>query len=323
LSANLLTRIRKHYLRVPPDQISFDKRAFVCDNSVIRTHLEDICRAFLLGYHAALDDPAPHLLSRALNSRLPPRLRGFAFEGAAMGLCLLDRLSFSPKIRLLRFIDPAAPHVYLLHVGAGWAIARLPWLRSHPRPLLDTLDPLLRWLAIDGYGFHEGFFHTRTAIRAQRRPSRLPSHLAPLFDRGLGRSLWFTEGASVPRIVSTIQAFPPPRRADLWSGVGLAATYAAGAAPADLSRLCESAGPHAIWLAQGAAFAAKARHAAQALEPATERACEIFCGASASSAAAATDEARRGLPSGLPGFELWRHRIAHLLCARDSQLTAS
>jgi hypothetical protein len=47
----------------------------------------------------------------------------------------------------------------MAHVGIGWAIARLPWLRRRIEQPLNRLDSLLRWLAVDGYGFHEGYFY--------------------------------------------------------------------------------------------------------------------------------------------------------------------
>src|ERR1022692_1923089 len=56
-------------------------------------------------------------------------LQGFAFEGAAMALTLLDHFMPVNRGRFHRFLHgEGAPHFYMLHVGAGWAMARLPWL---------------------------------------------------------------------------------------------------------------------------------------------------------------------------------------------------
>ena len=50
---------------------------------------------------------------------------------------------------------PGAAHTYMVHVGAGWALAQL---RRRVDRALARLDPLLGWLAVDGYGFHQGYF---------------------------------------------------------------------------------------------------------------------------------------------------------------------
>ena len=53
-------------------------------------------------------------------------------------------------------------HAYMVHVGVGWVWARSSVLRAWKRPSMEAcLDGNLRWLAFDGWGFHEGFFHWR------------------------------------------------------------------------------------------------------------------------------------------------------------------
>jgi len=87
-----------------------------------------------------------------------------------------------------------------------------------------------------------------------------------------------------------------------------------------------AAGDWAPQLAQGAAFAAKARQRAGALTPATELACAVLCGCSAAAAAAATDEAQRELApestpaavSAVPAYEVWRQRIAARFAAETT-----
>src|SRR6185369_7017983 len=95
-------------------------------------------------------------LVTALNA-VEPELRGFASEGAAMGLALLDCLTPWKSSRIRRFLEGGGdPHAYMVHVAVGWVWARLTFdfLRGCQR-----LDALLGWLAYDGWGFHEGFFH--------------------------------------------------------------------------------------------------------------------------------------------------------------------
>src|SRR6185436_14746696 len=109
------------------------------------------------------------------------------------------------------------------------------------------------------------------------------------FDQGLGRSLWFVSGANVDRARAWIEAFAPTRRRDLWSGVGLAATYAGGLDRAGLEALRSAAPDYRAELAQGAAFAAEARRRAGNLVAHTETACAVLCDLSAEGAARITE----------------------------------
>ena len=307
----MLTTLRQRLLKIDPEDTSFVRRGFHCPDREIRERLERVGGAFVSGYHQALAEDRPAELGARLAAAEPaePEYRGFVFEGAAMALTLLDFLLPWNGGRLRRFLDgPGAPHTYLVHVGAGWALARAP-LRV--RTLVRRLDPLLGWLALDGYGFHQGFFHWPEAVTGQRVPRSLSGYARRGFDQGLGRSLWFVCGADVERIPRTIGGFPAERQADLWSGVGLACAYAGGRDRAAILRLRQGAGAHAPALAQGAAFAAKARQRAGNLTLATEGACEVLCGMGPEAAAAITDEAALGLPAdgAVPAFEVWRQRI--------------
>ena len=226
-----------------------------------------------------------------------------------MALALLDSMTPWKRDRWLCFMQHGgAKHVYMAHVGVGWALARLQrWRVSHPR----LTDPLLRWLAIDGYGFHEGYFHWPKFIRQRALPKRLKGYSRRVFDQGLGRSLWFVNGADVERIAANVSAFTDARRADLWSGVGLACAYAGGVDEASLKVLRDAAAPYRASLAQGVCFAAKTRQRAGNLTEHTEAASRILCGVSAAEAAAETDRALKNLPydQELPAYEIWRQRI--------------
>ncbi len=175
-----------------------------------------------------------------------------------MALALLDALLPGRRDRLARLLaGPGAAHAYIIHVGAGWILARLPLA---PERLLARLgDPVLRWLALDGYGFHEGYFRWPRSVERQEVPRKLRGYARRGFDQGLGRSLWFVDGADVRLIPRTIGRFPDDRQSDLWSGVGLACAYAGGRSRSEIEALRQAAGPHRPSLAQGAAFAAKAR----------------------------------------------------------------
>jgi hypothetical protein len=307
-SLSLGRRIARRLFAISPREMASAFRGFHLDTRETRDRLEGVAGAFVGGYHAALEADPPALAERL--DREPAAARGWAYEGAAMALTLLDILTGWRRDRLQSLLAGAGnAHVYIIHVGAGWVLGRLP---VSPARLLARLDPVNGWLALDGYGFHEGFFHPRAAIGHQRVPRRLTGYARRGFDQGLGRSLWFVEGIDAGRIAAAIAAFPPERRPDLWSGVGLACGYAGGMSGGDMAELRRAAGSAAPGLAQGVAFAAEARARAGHIPDFTEIACRVLCGTGAAAAAAVARETVRGLPPdepGVPAFEVWRRRI--------------
>ena len=303
-----LGSLRKRVFGIPARDIAFERRGFRGSDPAMRERLQQIGQAFVLGYHAALEDCDPKVLVPKLNS-FDLDLQGFAFEGAAMGLALLDFITPWRRNRLSSFLQGAGgAHAYMVHVGAGWLLARMP---GRIAPRLARFDPLLRWLVVDGYGFHEGFFHWPRYIAGEPAPARLAGYGRRAFDQGFGRCLWFIDGGDMARIPQTISAFPLERRADLWSGVGLAATYAGEVGQGELASLRESAGHYRHCLAQGAAFAAKARLRAGNLVLYTDQACMALCGLPAAQAAQITDDALQDLPpdSTEPAYQIWRQRV--------------
>lgn len=293
---------------ISPRETSFERRGFRGGDDPARQRLERAGAAFIHGYRSALADSREASLARNLET-IEPNWRGFAYEGAAMGLALVDWLTPWSRMRVGRFLDGAGdPHAYMVHVGAGWVLARVP---GRVEKLLSRFDPLLRWLLMDGYGFHEGFFRWPRYLGGQSIPRRVTGYAARAFDQGLGRCLWFIDGADVARVPQTIAGFPATRQPDLWSGIGLAAVYAGEVSEEGLQSLREAAGQFHPQLAQGAAFAAKARQRAGNLTPYQDLACEALCGMEAAKAALLSDEALENLPvdGTEPAYETWRRRI--------------
>jgi len=281
-------------LKIDTQEVEFSRRGFTCTSLEIQYRLENIGRVFLQGYHTALQYRDQRALAERLNQSEPERC-GFAYEGAAMALALQDQI-FLRHNSLLRFMEGAGrQHIFMLHVGAGWAYARLGWLRRRMEAAIKKFHPVLRWLVLDGYGFHEGYFHWNeragSEVRAPRIfRARLSEDARHVFFQGLGRSLWFIKGASVPEISATIGRFHPTYHGDAWSGAGLACAYAGGLTEDAIVQLRQEAGIHGAALAQGAAFAAKARHLAGNPAKHTEIVCGILCGMSTEQAAALCDE---------------------------------
>ena len=306
-----LGALRARLIRIDSRETSFDVRGFAPCPVHVRRRLEWHGECFARGFNSAVAAGSADELGARL-ADVEASERGFAFEGAAMGLALLDLLVPVRARRLGPFLaGPARPHVYMAHVGAGWALARLrrrPWGRL-------PLDPLLRWLALDGYGFHETFFDPGRTVRAGRRPRRLRGYELRAFDQGVGRALWFVDGADPERIAATVATFAAERRPELWSGVGLAATYAGAVSDGGLRRLAELSRPFAAHAAQGAAFAAKARLRAGNLVAHTERACAALCGVGAADAAAVTDRTLESVATDgtAEDYEGWRRAIREAL----------
>jgi hypothetical protein len=304
MSATLVAKM----LTIADREATFARRRFSCVDPAATSHLEAIGKTFLRGYRAALGERRPGALADLLDD-VPAEMRGFAFEGAGMALALLDSLlPWRRRLRLL-LAGRGRAHRYMLHVGAGWARARL--LRR-PSPVVED-DPLLGWLAVDGFGFHQGYFRPGDYVANARPPARARGYAARAFDQGLGRSLWFVCGADPHRAASAIDRFPPQRQPDLWSGLGLAAAYAGGASGLALDTLRHAAGPLLPHAAQGAAFAAAARFEAGNPAGHTTRACEVFCGCGVEPAVKVVNDARDRLSpddtADRPRYETWRQSV--------------
>ncbi|MFY1575850.1 DUF1702 family protein [Verrucosispora sp. WMMD703] len=306
--------IRQNLLTPKTTEASFATRGFVARDEASRELLESVGVHFLTGFRYAVGERGPVEAAARLET-VEPDLRGFAYEGAAMGFAVLDGLTGGR--RLARFLaGPADRHVYMVHVGLGWAMARLPRWRWRA---VQPTDRLLGWLALDGYGFHQAYFHTQRYVRERHR-DRIGSWpgdpagrwTGQVIDQGVGRALWFVAGADPDRVADTIDKFPVERREDLYSGTALAATYAGGARRELLLRLAERGAAYAPAMAQGSAFAAQARRRAGLTSEHTGVATEVFCGTPAAQAAEVTEHALDGLDHDgpVPAFLVWRQRIA-------------
>lgn len=288
-------------------EVTFARRGFYSSKPEVQDRLEHVGAMFLVGYHAALQERELQALSNRLE-QVALEFRGFAYEGAAMALALLDAITRGSS-RLTEFMaGPGKQHIYMLHVGAGWAYARLPWLRRRIETVTCKFDPVLRWLMLDGYGFHQGYFHFKEPLSSAL--SRLSVGARHVFYQGLGRSLWFVHGCDPHQISKTIYSFPALYQCDAWSGIGLACAYAGGAAASDLQEFVPLAGRFDSALAQGTAFAVKARQLAGNPAAHTEQACTALAGVNAEQAAALCDRALTQInrDSSSP-YQQWRELV--------------
>ncbi|WP_250214684.1 DUF1702 family protein [Acrocarpospora catenulata] len=311
----MLRALRRRIITPDTSNTRLDVRGFHEKSPAAKELLESVGRNFLTGFGYAAEARTPADAEEKLEE-IPFRFRGFAYEGAAMAFTILDTIPIGGRKRLSGFLaGRGAAHVYMVYVGIGWAMARLPrmlWRR------VEAPDPLLKWLALDGYGFHQAYFKTATYVHGQfQEPAfpwpygEAPAYRNRAIDQGVGRAMWFVAGTDPVRVADMIDKFPEHRRADLYAGTGLAATYAGGADENELKTLWDRAGKYRPQLAQGSAFAATARITAGLLGPHTEQAVRLFCGTTPEKASLICAEALPDGPRGeLPAYEVWRQRIA-------------
>jgi enediyne biosynthesis protein E3 len=270
--------------------------------------LETVVRMVTRGCQWTLQNSKFEVLAARLDA-VEPELRGFAYEGAGVGLAALDCL-FPWKNRVRAFLDgPGAAYIYAVPLGAGMALARL---RRKPERFLKRLDPVMGWLILDGYGFHEGFFARKRYVTKQYVPTHLSPYARRVFDQGLGRSIWFSAGTNIQRVTATITAFPESRQAGLWSGVGLACSYTGGVDRPAIEALKDAVGIYRSSLALGVAIGANARHSVGNPWPNAELACEVLWEQPSQTVSHMVDLARENLPTDgeEPAYEVWRQRIA-------------
>lgn len=279
--------------------------------------LELVVRTVTKGCQITLQNSNFETLVSRLNA-FDDELRGYAYEGAGIGLAALDCV-FPWKNRVRKFLDgPGSEYIYAVPLGAGMGLARL---RRKPEKFLPRLDPVLGWLILDGYGFHEGFFSSRRFITKQEVPTHLSPYARRVFDHGLGRSIWFTCSTNVERVATTIASFSVVRQADLWSGIGLGCGYTGGADRKAIESLRSAADVYRPQLAMGVAIAANARHTVGNPSQYVELACEILCGISSEQASRMVDTARENLPNdgAEPAYEVWRQRLVAQFAAPEER----
>ncbi|GAB3834652.1 DUF1702 family protein [Dactylosporangium cerinum] len=327
--------LRRLALTPSLDDVSFAKRGFPVRPTDATRRLEAVPQAVVCGFEWAIDSPGLHDVQSRLDL-VEPEQRGFAYEGATMAYTVRDALP-GPRRHLARQLlrGPAVPYTFLTYIGIGFAMARLPralWSKVLPDLTGTPYFPTMSWLAVDGYGFDKAYFDTGRWVTGQQRPKPYPWQGHPGYfnravDQGIGRALWFIHGGQTDDVAAAVAAFATSRQGDLWSGVGLAASFAGGCDAAGHAALRRHAAQHRPQLALGAVFAAKARTFAGFVPAHTETAVHGFTELSVTDAAHLADQvAVGGFGTGPePDYEAWRDRIRSRFAARSepTRLTAS
>ncbi len=268
---------------IRPKDTDFD-RLGVRSAPAQRQGLHAIVEAFRQGYNLTLEDDASGTLEARLAERVPDAaFQGFAHEGVGMALTVLDFFRYRERVeRHMRCVEGG--HEFLMALGVGFALARLPWVRGGVEDYARRLPAGFDGLVLNGYGFHEGCFRSGGAIERVRVPDFSPDGKR-CFDHGLGRAMWFMNGASLDRIADTLTRIDEGRHADLWAGLGTAACYAGRAYPDPgeykgvVARAKEMAGEkHREPFGLGVVLAAMLQDRAKVETPWVQHASEVVVG---------------------------------------------
>ncbi|WP_175420751.1 DUF1702 family protein [Streptomyces griseus] len=309
--------------------VSFAGRGFPVTETAATRQLESIPQAVVAGFEWGVGSRDLWEIERRL-ALVDPQVRGFAYEGATMASVIRDAMPGRGGRTRELLQGAGRRHIFLNYIGIGFAMARLPrvlWKKVVPGDLVgEEFYPPMSWLAVDGYGFDRAYFDPVRRVQEQRRETPYAwegdaDYFRRAVDQGVGRALWFIHGARVGQVSSAVRAFASEREPDLWAGVGLAATFAGCSTAAELGVLRAEAGE--LWghVAQGAVFAAKARHFSGTVPEHTRTALHALAGISVEAAAALADAAApvSGGAGGVPTYELWRRAVRERLLPHTRQ----
>ena len=315
----LFGALRRSVMAPSLESVGFAGRDFPITPTEATAHLEMVPQSVVCGFEWGIEGPPLWEIERRL-AMIDAEQRGFGYEGATMAFTILDVMPGGRRDRTRELLlGPAAPHIFLAYIGIGFAMARLPrplWTKVVPDIDGTPYFPTMTWLSVDGYGFDLAYFHTRRYLHEQQIPVSYPwqghlDYFRRAVDQGIGRALWFINGAVPSDVARELNRFDPRRRADLWAGVGLAATFAGGTTEDGLAELRVAATGYADELALGSVFAIKARTYSDFVPEHTRQAATVLTGLSIPDALDLADrtEVPHDTPGEVPAYELWRQRI--------------
>jgi len=257
-----LAILRKMMFALPLSEANFDVRGFQV-NELPRKRLESVAKTVVEGYNTALETGLSDdlMLNRSI---IKTELVGFYNEGIGMGLYTLDLFSPFNKNRFWNFIKGEGKnHEYMSYIGAG--IACGVFFNRPFENFLEKASPTSGLLILNGFGFYYAYFKPKKAINNLYIPKSVqkdPFYIE-CYDNGIGRALWFYNGGNPDKIHQTISLFPENRKAGIWAGVGLAATYAGGVPPEKILDLKRLACQYDYMLGEGSVLASHTRDIAE------------------------------------------------------------
>ena len=125
----MASKLRRRIMTPPMSETKLSVRGFTEKTPESRDLLEKVGESFLTGYAYAMEAGRPAEAEVPLEA-LPTYFKGFAYEGAGMALGVRDGLPFGSTRHVSDFLAGAATkHIYMVYVGVGWALPRVPRFR--------------------------------------------------------------------------------------------------------------------------------------------------------------------------------------------------
>lgn len=253
-----LKLLRKLFFALPLTEANFEVRKFESGESA-QQRLEQVAKTVVHGYNMAVETGLNDdlLVGRTM---IENELVGFYNEGIGMGLYTCDLFSFSKKDEFWNFVKgPGKHHEYMSYIGAG--IACGVFFNRPFKKFVEKASPTSGLLILNGFGFYYAYFKPDKIFKQNYIPAsvRKDPFFIECYDNGIGRALWFYNGANPEKIAQKVAGFPKHRQPWVWAGVGLAATYAGGVPPEKIRRLKELAGEFYLSLGEGSLLAAHTR----------------------------------------------------------------
>lgn len=163
----------------------------------------------------------------SLNKDFNPFYRGFAFEGAGMGMAVQASRYYGRAKRFEGMIQALSPHyIYQYYVGLGWYLnIRYGYRYGGYKPWVRKLNPQYAAIVFDGVGFRAALFRLEQNPLIHLKFERFPFNYSRVCYQGFGRGLWFVNRFQLASTVNEIQQLPMKYRNDAYSGLGLAVAY--------------------------------------------------------------------------------------------------
>ncbi len=243
---------------LPLSEANFKIRGFE-KNAPAQARLELVAKTVVSGYNTALETGLTDDLQTNTET-IKQELVGFFNEGIGMGLYTLDVFSVFNRNRFWNFIkDKGKNHEYMSYIGAG--IASGVFFNLPFEKFVEKADPTSGLLILNGLGFYYAYFKPKKTLQKMYLPKSVKKDkfYIECYDNGIGRALWFYNGGVPTSIARTIANFPKDRQGAIWSGVGLAATYAGGVPEEKIRELQELAGENSHMLGEGSILACHTR----------------------------------------------------------------
>jgi hypothetical protein len=261
----------------------------------IAQRIEKIREIFQHAYAISTDQEDLDLLIDQLE-KTENDYRSIAYEATSVAIAVKDFLNGNTLNYWHSFLkDHAAQHAVQIHTGLGWAIAQQ---RISISPIIETLDPLMQFRMLDGFGYYYGIFRRRQIAGGQPFSTDVESKFIRGYDQGVGRSLWYISKGDYASVPEKIAQFSSSRHTDLWRGIGIACTYVGGCDEFILKELLSLSFPYHAQLAVGAALVASSRNSAGTITKDVELACRVWCKQSIQEVLLITEKAETSLVAG-------------------------